>query len=127
MEKEAVEVFLQIGTCYRLSQEYPKSIKNIKKVLQKAWVDDDKQLEMKAFENLAYEHFHMGHIGKCKINLFFILYIGKYYAQRFIRGQSEPKDSVLRKLYIQDVRAHSKMTGDGDHILNSVDSKLQGM
>lgn len=89
---EALKVFFNIGTWYRLSKDHLKAKNILKKVLQKAWINDNKELELKVYELLGYEHYYLGNIEK-----------SKYYCERYQRGILEAKNSVIRNVYIQDL------------------------
>lgn len=87
---EYIDTMFKIGIWYRQLSQHKKACDIFKKILQKAWENSDQQLELKVYENLSYEHYHLGNASKAK-----------YYFLRYHRGWLETKDSALRKFYIQ--------------------------
>ena len=81
-----------------------------KKILQKAWINSDINLEMKAFENLSIEHYHLGNFEKAK-----------YYSHRYHSGIAENQDSALRKYYLQALQ----FGNEGDNYKTLEEIKLK--
>ena len=69
-------------------KEYENAIKCFKKQLEIAWSSGDYNAEMTAYDKIAVNYFYLCDLEKAK-----------YYQERMMRGQFEPSDSKLRKIY----------------------------
>lgn len=80
-----------IGNSYKFLNQYEKSIKCYKKQIELAWVLNDKESELRAYDNIGIQYFYLGNRDKAK-----------YYHERMISGKvekpkSEMKEKVLKK------------------------------
>ncbi len=80
-----------IGNSYKFLNQYEKSIKCYKKQIELAWVMNDKESELRAYDNIGIQYFYLGNRDKAK-----------YYHERMISGKvekpkSEMKEKVLKK------------------------------
>jgi len=80
-----------IGNSYKFLNQYDKSIKCYKKQIELAWVLNDKESELRAYDNIGIQYFYLGNRDKAK-----------YYHERMICGKvekpkSEMKEKVLKK------------------------------
>jgi hypothetical protein len=73
-------------------QDYPNAIKCYKKQLELAWSLKDYSEEMLAYDMIAVNYFYLGDLTK-----------SKYYETRMLRGQFEPKESKLRKIFEKQI------------------------
>ena len=55
----------QLGHMYSIAKDHPKAANFFRKVLQVAWVLQDAYMELKSYNHLSNEHFHMGNLEKC--------------------------------------------------------------
>ncbi len=80
-----------VGNSYKFLNQYEKSIKCYKKQIELAWVLNDKDSELRAYDNIGIQYFYLGNRDKAK-----------YYHERMISGKvekpkSEVKEKVLKK------------------------------
>ncbi len=68
-------------------KEYEKAVMCFKKQLQIAWHISNAEAEMSAYDNLSIQYFYLGDLERAK-----------YYNDRMLRGKTEAKFSVIRKI-----------------------------
>lgn len=83
--EEEMNVAHQLGHLFRFTKNHPKAADMFRLVLKYAWICNDNYMELKSYDNLSYEHFQMGNLGK-----------SKYYSERFSRGLIESNLSKLK-------------------------------
>ena len=69
-------------------QMYEEAITTIKFELEQAFILNDTQCEVKAYESLAICHFYLTNLRK-----------SSYYLTRLMKGIVEPPDSEIRQAY----------------------------
>jgi len=88
---EMSNAYEAIGNSYKFLNQYEKSVKCYKKQIELAWVLNDKDSELRAYDNIGIQYFYLGNRDKAK-----------YYHERMISGKvekpkSEVKEKVLKK------------------------------
>ena len=87
----------QIGYLKRFVKQHSEAADMFRKVLQIAWILEDKEMERRAYSHLAFEHFYMGNMSK-----------SKYYSVRYDRGLVENENSRMKQTVTRG-SSHSKM------------------
>ena len=77
-----MDAYENMGRCYQHLKKYENAIKSHKKQLEIAWVVNDRQHELKAYDYLGMQYYYLGELNK-----------SKYYNDRKMRGICEKKDS----------------------------------
>ena len=75
-----------IGNCYKFLNQYDRSIKCYKKQIELSWVLNDKESELRAYDNIGIQYFYLGNRDKAR-----------YYHDRMISGKSEKPKSEMRE------------------------------
>lgn len=92
-----------LGNSYKFLNKYEKSIKCYKKQIELAWVLNDKESELRAYDNIGIQYFYLGNRDKAK-----------YYHERMISGKTEkPKSEVKEKVIkkFEDKNFHNYFSG----------------
>ena len=100
----------QLGHMYSISKDHPKAANLFRKVLQLAWVLQDAYMELKSYNHLSNEHFHMGNLEKCK-----------YYSIRYTGGLLESDQSRMKKSILQSFREFTANAKGGK--MEKIDTK----
>ena len=91
--EEEMNIADQLGHMLRFTKNHPKAADMFRLVLKYAWICDDQFMELKAYDNLSYEHFQMGNLGK-----------SKYYSQKYTEGLIESNFSKMKSSCVQPYR-----------------------
>ena len=84
--KEAILVYDEIGKLYQEQKEYKMGIFAFKRMLQIAWMVNDQDYEIKAYESLAKQHFYLQGLTKASA-----------YKMKAFFGDLEDPSSVARR------------------------------
>ena len=95
--EEEMNIAEQIGQMYKYSNNHAKAAEMFRLVLKYSWICNDINMELKTYDNLSNEHFHMGNIGK-----------SKYYSERFDRGLIESDLSRMKSSVVQPYKDTKK-------------------
>ena len=76
-----------MGKCYQNLKEFKKAVICYKKQLQLAWFNQNIDMEMSAYDNLAIQYFYLGELER-----------SKYYNDRMCRGKFESNFSIVKKM-----------------------------
>lgn len=75
-----------LGNTYKFLFQYHKAIKCYKKQIEVAWVLNNKNSELRAYDNIGIQYFYLGNKDKAK-----------YYHERMLYGRSENVKSETRE------------------------------
>lgn len=87
----------QMGQMYRFSNNHSKAAEMFRIVLKYSWVLENRIMELKTYDNLSNEHFHMGNLNK-----------SMYYSERFDKGLFESNLSRMKSSVVQPYRENKK-------------------
>lgn len=87
---EKLKSYKNLSICYSALSKFPLSLLYLKKMVQVAWYLKDLDKELRAFDLMGLQYFHLGDMDKAV-----------YYHQRFISVESEPENSDMRKLGVR--------------------------
>lgn len=88
-----IRALKNIGKCYRDQLKYKKALSAFIKMVEYAWVANDKRYELLAYDLIAQQYFYMNCMDKAL-----------FYHDKFMSGRVEPEDSELRRLGISRVK-----------------------
>lgn len=86
MLEEVLLSYECIGNVYKYLYQYHKAIKCYKKQIEVAWVLNDKNSELRAYDNIGLQYFYLCNREKAR-----------YYHERMLYGRSESQKSEIRE------------------------------
>lgn len=113
---EKMSAYRDMGVCYQLVRKYETALVYFKKLLELAWVEDNMEMELCAYDNIGKQYYYMGHLDKAA-----------YYSNRAWRGIVEPRDSPARVLARNAFEArHKSHASDQIRTISRNSSDLSG-
>jgi tetratricopeptide (TPR) repeat protein len=61
-----MEAVYKLALCYQTTKEHSLAIIALKKILQLAWIQNNFEFEMKAYDAIAKQYYYMGEMEKAK-------------------------------------------------------------
>lgn len=86
MLEDVMIAYESLGNVYKFLFQYEKAIHCYKKQIEVAWIVNNKESELRAFDNIGIQYFYLGNKDKAK-----------YYHERMLYGRSENQKSEIRE------------------------------
>jgi tetratricopeptide (TPR) repeat protein len=90
---DLIIAYESLGNVYKFLFQYHKAIKCYKKQIEIAWVINNKNAELRGYDNIGIQYFYLGNKEKAK-----------YYHERMIYGRIESQHSDMKELVLRNYR-----------------------
>ena len=106
----------QLGHMHSVLKDHEKAANYFRNMLKLAWVLDDAYMELKSYNHLSNEHFHMGNLEKCK-----------YYSVRYSGGLLESDQSRMKESMTQSYKGYKNKAKAKGAKLDKIDTSKMDM
>lgn len=88
-----LESYECLGNAYKCLFQYHKAILCFKKQILMSWLENNKESELRAYDNIGLQYYYLGNRSKAK-----------YYHKRFLLGKGETEKSDKRRFMMEEYR-----------------------
>lgn len=86
-----------LGKCFQELRYYQLAIRSFTRALQYAWKQNNVKYELQCYDFIGLQYYYLGDLKKAK-----------YYHEKMMNGDREPKQSEMRKLGLTRLESKEK-------------------